>query len=163
MKSYLDLREGDFITPTVVIEPLKKCLTVGNLYQIVKFGFNHKGVRKQFYIQDDNGNIKHYNLNTFHRRWQAVEPTQTEAKPTREAWGKNIDTNDLQSKNDMQQVLHKAHVTRWQAFKEQKPDAGQWFVARLSSGEFIPVLIWGEPLAYWFDEDDLWFPVPAIG
>lgn len=75
MKSYLDLREGDFITPIVVIEPLKKCLTVGNLYQIVKFGFNHKGVRKQFYIQDDNGKLKHYDLGTFHRRWQAVEPT----------------------------------------------------------------------------------------
>ena len=116
MKSYLDLREGDFITPTVVIEPLKKCLTVGNLYQIVKFGFNHKGVRKQFYIQDDNGNMKHYNLNTFHRRWQAVEPTQTEAKPTREAWEKNINTNGLSSNDDISQVLHKAHVLSCKAF-----------------------------------------------
>lgn len=39
---------------------------------------------------------------------------------------KNINTNGLQPKKYMQQVLHKTHVMRWVEFEKQKPMIGDY-------------------------------------
>jgi len=70
-KSY-ELVIGDNITPTEIIEPLKKCLTMGKVYTIIKFDYDHKGIKRKFEILDDKGNKKWYRLDTFHRRWRSV-------------------------------------------------------------------------------------------
>lgn len=70
-KSY-ELKIGDIVTPTEIIEPFRKCLTMGNNYMIINFDFDHKERRVKFQIVDDNGNKKWYRLDTFHRRWRSV-------------------------------------------------------------------------------------------
>ena len=75
---------------------------------------------------------------------------------------KKTTQNSMQMKKEIQQAYCKADVMRWQAFGKQKPNDGQCFVARLSNGDWVPPLIWSEPLAWWFDEDDEWALLPAI-
>lgn len=71
-KTSLTLEAGDVITPTKIIEPMKKCLSMDKNYVVVNFSVDHKGNRKRFQIFDDNGNKKWYRLDTFLRRWRSV-------------------------------------------------------------------------------------------
>jgi hypothetical protein len=71
-KTSLTLEVGDVITLTKIIEPMRKCLSMGKTYMVINISVDHKGNRKRFEIIDDNGNKKWYRLDTFLRRWRSV-------------------------------------------------------------------------------------------